>query len=222
MNQAEMDAKTDAWHQGRYDRRNGETECMYPEGSTKHAEWLEGFQYVDVPLKLEDITQIAEVGQEAPYTLYGYVIDKDARIYGLVYQWYHGLICALLYPELAAAHECGIPVEPRGENNVFKYQNFEHNCAEQMDVIRIAVSVMTGVTHFSRSFEAKPSEAQLASVLACCRALGYKGRDKINTEGGDRTVAQIIEVLRTGDSMYLPAKTTPVSKKTKLSDEKWD
>ena len=130
---------------------------------------------------------------------FGYVITEDGRICALLHQYYHGVVCSILYPELAKQHSVGLPFKPKEENaGVLAYQSFEHEMASRMNVIRVAISGMIECVYFSKSPTPANNE-QIQSVLAVCKALGYGGRDKFETDHGRVTVAQLIDKLREGD-----------------------
>jgi len=188
------DNKSNSWWEGRMAKKIQDHVNPYEAGSTKHADWQEGHDYVVETLTLDDAATATTPGEPVASSPFGWVIAEDGTAYALNRQYYHGVVCALLYPELAKAHEVGLP--ERDDHSVLAYQRFEHDLSDQMKVIRISISSMVGTTYFSKASKHHASDAQIQSVLACCKDLGYSGRQKIETEYGSQTVAQIIERLR--------------------------
>lgn len=188
--------KSDAWHEGRMAARSGDHDNFYKLGTPEHEEWQQGHDFQPVALTLEDVSLISAPGAPVQSSPFGWVIGKDGTTYALCNRWYHGVICAILYPELSAAHEVGIPY--RNEVNVLKYQHFEHDHSQDMEVIRISVSSMTGATYFSKASTHKATDDQIQAVISCCADLGYTGRKRITTDMGDLTVAQLVDELRKG------------------------
>lgn len=194
----DFDKMSDEWLEGFQGNKIGDHANWYPEGTQKNKDWQAGHDYLAPVLDLERVTIKTEPGGVPPYSMFGYVIDKEGTIYTLQYRYYHGIVCALLYPDLARTHEAGVPIEPRTENSVLAFQRFEHDNQNNMQVIRIAFNVLVDSTYFSKG-KVKANSKQIASVLSTCKVLGYKGREKIQTEYGEQTVAQIIECLQKGD-----------------------
>lgn len=192
-----FDDKSDAWHEGRRAKRIHDDHNPYDAGTEKHKDWQQGHGHVDKLLTLDRVTSITKLGDEPPYSMFGYIIAEDGTTYTLQHRYYHGIVCAMLYPEFAKAHEAGLPIEPHGENRVLTYQRFEHDNANNMRVIRIAFAQMMDNTYFSKG-KYKATPQQIQATLAVCKSLRFKGRDIITTEYGDETVAKIIERLHEG------------------------
>lgn len=194
-----FDDKSDAWLEGYQGNKIGDHTNWYEAGTQKHKEWQEGHDWsANAPaLTLERVATITKPGEEPACSRFGYVIAEDGTVYALNYRYYHGIICAILYPELAKVHESGIPVEPHDENRVMTFQRFEHDNANNMRVIRISFAQLMSNTYFSKG-KYKATPQQIQSTLAVCKVLGFKGRDVITTEYGDETVAKIIERLHEG------------------------
>lgn len=194
-----MPEHSEAFEDGRYARQLGEALSNNPHeaGSAKSNDWIEGFNYRAPALAIERVTMMTKPGEAPPYGLMGYVIPADGTIYTLTRQHFHGAVTAMLFPEAAEKHGIGVPCGEPEDVNVFRFQEFEHD-SRDLEVIRIAISSFTGTTHFSKG-DKPATAAQIIAVQACAKALGYSGRDKINTERGDIKLAEVIERLRQSD-----------------------
>jgi len=145
-------------------------------------------------LSITDVALICESGMPA-YTPYGYLVGAEGKIYALTYRWFHGVVIALLYPELAAEKQYPAPAEPRDEVDVFAYQRFEHENSHDLPVIRIAVSQLTDSVMVSKG-GIPATDEQLDALQRIFRTLGRKASDTLTGEEDDMTVAQYIEYLR--------------------------
>jgi hypothetical protein len=186
------------WHEGQAARKISDHVNPYDAGSVEHADWAAGHEHQGDPLSLSDVSIITGVGEKPGYSPFGYVVDEQGTAYALCHRYYHGVICALLYPDLARAHAAGIPIHPLDEINVFEFQHFEHDNASSMNVVRIATSMLSGTTYFSKG-RAPATENQIKTVAAICADMGFTGKDEIETNMGSQTVAQILEGLREGE-----------------------
>lgn len=146
-------------------------------------------------LTLERMTEVAEPGTDPTPSQYGYVIDKDGRIYSMVYRFTHGVILALLYPELAEKHGMSAPVGPVDELDVRAYQGFEHDVSHELPNIRIAHSFLSGGVYISKG-KFPATNAQIDSVRRALLACGYSLRDTLTGEEGDQTIGQFLNFLR--------------------------
>jgi hypothetical protein len=146
------------------------------------------------PITLDEVTMKGDK-HKVPYSPWGYVIDKDASVYALTEKWTHGIVVALLYPQVAEKAGYEHPQREEGDLDVFRYQSFEHDCAHDLPVIRIALSMATGSTIVSTGALA-PSEEQIQALVATLAAMGLKGKDTLTGEDGDPTVAEFVEELR--------------------------
>lgn len=143
------------------------------------------------------ITDVAVVCEQKapPYTPYGYLVGEDGKTYALTDRWFHGVILAVLYPELAAEKNFPPPAEPRDEVDVFAYQRFELDNSKDLPVIRVAVSSVTNSVLVSKgSFPA--SDEQIEALQRIFRVLGLKAGDTLTGDDDDPTVAEFIEALR--------------------------
>lgn len=89
------------------------------------------------------LEEISIIGDEPTYSPYGYVIGEDGKIYSLTQQWCHGVILAILFPDLAKEKGFDIPDE---DYNVFEYQSFELDNQEILPAVRVSKGMMTSFT----------------------------------------------------------------------------
>jgi hypothetical protein len=145
-------------------------------------------------LTLEDVALVGS-SKTPSCTPYGYIIDADGRTLALRQRFYHGVLLAILYPELAAKAGYSAPAEdPANPVNVFHYQRFELDHSREMPVIRLAMSQLTGEVVVSTG--RRPTETQLTALLACLKQMGLRGRDSLTGEEGGVTVTAFIQQLR--------------------------
>jgi len=147
-------------------------------------------------LSLEACTIIVQPDvKEVPYGPYGYLVDQRGIVYVLTHRWFHGVITALLFPNLVEAEGYSAPVSPPEANNVFTYQEFEHKVSRITGLVRIAQSALINSLFCSKGDE--PATAvQLEGVAKCMKALGYNHRDLVTTDGGDLKLADLYEQLK--------------------------
>lgn len=101
-------------------------------------------------LSLETITSVTKPSEMPGYSPYGYVIQPDGTTYMLLFQYFHGVVLALLYPELLVKFNedparkeenqwfepVVIPDDPH-EVRVLRTQEFELEMKEHMPAIRV-------------------------------------------------------------------------------------
>lgn len=150
----------------------------------------------DTPARLitmEEVAHTTKPPEEPPCSPWGYVVTQDGTIYSLNVQWTHGVILAMLFPDLAK--EKGY-APPDRDYNVFKYQHFELDNQDEFPVVRICASRIMGTCPTSMNKgRAACTPEQLAAVRQCFKALGLRARDKINTDFADMTVPKALEAL---------------------------
>lgn len=146
-------------------------------------------------LTLADFAKTSESG-EPLYTPYGYIIDAQARIHALLTQYCHGVVLALLYPEVAASAGFEPPCHPREELPVLHYQRFEFDHCDELPVLRVACRYGGGV-YVSHGPTAQLTDAQHDALRRVFKALGLRGTDTLTGEEEDTlTVNKFLEHLR--------------------------
>lgn len=143
---------------------------------------------------ITDVAMVCTTGNPT-YTPYGYVVGADGTIYALTDRFYHGVIVAVLYPELAAAQQVPAPASPREDVDVFAYQRFEHDNSHDLPILRVAVSALTSTILVSKG-AVPATDEQIDAMQRIFRALGKTARDTLTGEEDDPTVGEYIERLR--------------------------
>lgn len=145
-------------------------------------------------LTLEDVAMTSDTPKVA-YSPYGYIIGADGRAHALTDRWFHGVVLAVLYPDVAK--EAGYPPPARedGDVDVFLYQRFELDHGYKLPVLRVSHSIQTGTTMVSAGDPAC-TEPQLAALVGAFGALGLRGNDTLTGEDDDMTVSQWVDYLR--------------------------
>lgn len=146
-----------------------------------------------------------------PYSPHGYIIDHDAKIYALTERHFHGVVLALLYPDVAQAAGYAPPRRIDGSVDVFNYQRFELDEARALQVVRIATSALTGTTYVSTG-DVPPSEAQIQAVVQCLHELGLRPQDSLTGEAEDQTVCELAQELRERRAAFEPQQAEDASK----------
>jgi hypothetical protein len=132
--------------------------------------WTDDPEDPESPLfSLEDVAQICPPGHRIEVSPYGALVAEDGTLYVVLRAMYHGVVSALLYPELAAqfGYEC-----PHRNCSVFKYQRF------QFILDHVSSSVVIGANTFAEasiSFntEALPTKAQAFRAVEYLVEVGY-------------------------------------------------
>jgi hypothetical protein len=146
-------------------------------------------------ISIERIAVIGEPGADPTPSPYGFVIDKDGRIYSQLKRYTHGVIIALLYPELAVKHNTPAPAGPVDELNLRFYQDFEHEVSSELPIVRIALSYFDDFIVVSKGKGAL-TNVQIDSVRRSLKACNRGLRDTLTGEEGDMTVGQFLDGLR--------------------------
>ena len=120
------------------------------------------------------------VGKEAVFSPYGYVITSDGTIYSLVSKYFHGVVLAMIFPELAA--KCGYGPPPE-DPDVYHYQRFELDNSRDLDAIRVAFGLLHPIL-VSRGKKAA-TEAQVEGLRSVFKAKGIALRDMVMTDSRD-------------------------------------
>jgi hypothetical protein len=147
------------------------------------------------PIPLGHVALTTPPGTEPKYSPYGYVVEADGTTHALCYRWMHGVITALLYPELAREHQAP-PLEGSPDDlDVYAFQDFEHLVARSLPLVRIAYSLSTGSVALSKG-SVLASDAQIEGVRRALNQLGLSGTDTLTGEDDDPTVSEQLERMR--------------------------
>jgi len=139
----------------------------------------------------EKIERVAIIGAEPAYTPYGYLIAEDALIYSLTQKWVHGVILALLYPNVAA--EAGYSQPDVDDLQVFHYQKFELDNHEKFPVIRISLGMMYPF-NISKG-DAPASVAQRQALVKILKCQDMSMQSMIQTDLHEMSARQYLKQL---------------------------
>lgn len=120
---------------------------------------------------------------------WGYVIAADGTVYSLTKQYAHGMVCALLFPKVAAQAGYGAPYE---DASVHHYQRFELDFQEHLPVVRIANSI--GGKYISRG-DAPCPPAQIDAVRRALIADGMGLNHLVTGQCGNVSMRAMLKEL---------------------------
>ena len=120
----------------------------------------------------------------------GALIAPDGTVYVLLHQFYHGVVLALLEPELTAAAGWE---PPRRHTNVYKYQRLGFRIQSQTSFLAFSNGYL--VFNFTKG-ERACTEAQVLRALECLVSLDANGEDEVVTDGGVFTANTVEPYLR--------------------------
>lgn len=143
------------------------------------------------------ILDTVAVVEETPlFTPYGYVITHDGMIYSLIQKWCHGVVLALIFPELAKQHGYEPPTE---DFNVFTYQRFELDHSRETTAIRISIGVTNGQLNISKDENKKATAKQRHALSLIFKAQGLSVNDKVQSDLNETTVRTLLKQLESGE-----------------------
>ncbi len=155
-----------------------------------------------IPLLTTDRVSIKDT--DPKYSPFGHVIMEDGTTYSLTKQWAHGVLLAILFPEIAKEKGYEPPDE---EYNVYKYQKFELDNHDTLPVVRVAFSLTTDF-YISKG-KAPATKAQVESMVKIFKVLGARMDASIQTDAGEMTARAFLKELRSGGPSYdSPSPTT--------------
>lgn len=137
-----------------------------------------------------NINRIAAIGEEPLYTPYGYVISENGTIYSLLHQFTHGVILAMLYPDIA--EEQGYEAPEEGYD-VFHYQQFELDNHDKFPIVRVSIS-LRGFLNISKGDDCI-SQEQRESLVKIFSEQGVKLSQKVETDCGEMTAYKALDHL---------------------------
>lgn len=145
------------------------------------------------PITLNDVALKGDA-DKVPFSPFGYVIDTDGAVYALTEKWTHGIIAALLYPEVAQQHGFWPVLWDYDQLPVFMYQQFVLEHADQLPLVRLATSQLgfgTSVTGTSNV-----NLKQVDALVVTLAKMGHRAQDTLTGSDEDPTVAELVEDLR--------------------------
>jgi len=171
-------------------------------GNTVSYEFVRGFQAEDgiykreggdgfSPVeyrKLEDLVIIDKV----PHRGRGWLIGQDGTIYTMRYEYIHGMVSAILFPELAAKHG----YRPPDTKSTWRdYQRFELSHGDEIPLVRIALGMIMYGTNISKQ-DAPCTPAQIEGTRrVLIDHLGLKLSEEVDTNLSKVTVRKALKWL---------------------------
>ena len=145
-------------------------------------------------LTAEDVSIKGSIPKYSPH---GYIIMEDGEVYTLTQKWAHGVLLAILFPDLAK--ECGYK-PPDREFNVFHYQRFELDNHDKFPVIRVAFSLV--VDFYISKGEGAATKEQIASMVKIFKVTATSMTATIITDAGEMSARKFLDALRKGGPSY--------------------
>jgi len=141
-----------------------------------------------VPLTVDDCAIVQADPTDNPF---GFIITEDGTTYALRSRFYHGVLLAVLFPDVA--HAQGYEPPMQGDANVYLYQRFELDNHRSLPVIRVAFGMMTPVNVSKGDQAATP--AQIAALSKVFRACGIGLNDQVATDLRDMTARSALREM---------------------------
>lgn len=152
-----------------------------------------------VPISIDQVAQTTGPGEKPSYSL-GDIIEADGTTHALYRDHTHGVILAILFPDLAKEKGYRPPTE---DYDVSLYQRFEIDNGSSMPVVRIAHSKLMETCNISKG-NFVCTEAQIQAVRACLNERNIKPHDLVHTDAGELTVKKALIWLTKEDRYERP------------------
>ena len=165
-------------------------------------------------LTLEYAALVSKPPAKPAFSPWGYAITEDGSTSAMTHQWWHGVIIALLYPDLLAAYKIDPPQEhytdegepyivdrlvipdTSDEVDVFAFQAFEHSVHGQLPIIRVCPTRMLGPSSVDLPPK-KCTTAQVDALRLVFKECNLKARDTVCTDYRDMSVRECLEFAQT-------------------------
>lgn len=120
---------------------------------------------------------------------FGFVVHPDGRLFHLVRQYYHGVAIALLEPKKAEEHGIGLPL--REYTDIYKFQDFMFDVADDLGYITVDIGMFTRIS-FGRSQNI--SKEQVDTMKKYFYNTGML-EDTFMTNEGDVSGAEAVRII---------------------------
>ena len=141
------------------------------------------------------LNKVCRAGNDPIYTPYGYIIGPDGTIYSLTQKYCHGVVLALLLPDLAKEHGYESPEE---DFDVYEYQRFELDHARDTKYIRVALSLF-GQFNLSKNKDIPATPEQVVAVSKVLKVAGLRLNDTVQTDLQETTARDMMNNLQSGE-----------------------
>jgi len=138
---------------------------------------------------IEDYAMISPPGAPVRYSPFGYVIGPDATVYSLIGRAFHGVVLALLFPEVA--DQMGYR-PPDREPDTSHYTRFQVD-ATDLPAVRISFGFVRAIG-VSKGYKPATTE-QIESTRMALLCSGVKPRDHISFSYADMSMQDGLEWL---------------------------
>jgi hypothetical protein len=149
----------------------------------------------DAPeLTIEDVAIVCPDGVGPPSHPYGAIVQADGTVYVLIRQMYHGVLSALLYPELAKQFGYELP---RRDCGVFKYQRVQF-IADSVTSNVVVSSNPYSMTSIHYNDQVPVTKTQAFRTVQFLAGLGFSGEDTVRARWGEVALNDLEEHLLKG------------------------
>ncbi|WP_455233422.1 hypothetical protein [Geopseudomonas aromaticivorans] len=138
---------------------------------------------------IDDYAMITAPGEPIRYSPFGYVIGPDATVYSLIQRAYHGVVLALLFPEVA--ERMGYRMPDR-EPDTSHYTRFQID-ATDLPAVRITFGFIRAVG-VSKGYAPATAE-QIESTRLALLCNGVRPQDKISCSFTDMKLRDSLDWL---------------------------
>lgn len=155
-------------------------------------EWIDdpGCAHICTYASLDQFAIVTPPGQTIPYSPFGYLIAADATVYTLLGRGLHGVIMAILYPEIASKHGYR---QPDTSPVTMHYTGFQIEAGDQIPLVRVTFGFVTAVGIGKGYVPATP--LQIDATRKVLLAAGVKPGDDIACSLKDLKLAGLLDWL---------------------------
>lgn len=156
-------------------------------------EWIDDPECAHVQERgqLEHFALVTPAGANAPCSPHGCVISRDGTVYTLLGRGLHGVVMAMLHPEIANKHGYR---QPEMNPVTMHYTGFQMEAGGEVPLVRITFGFMTAVG-VSKS-HAPATLEQIEATRKVLLGAGLKPGTKISCSIRDLSVSQALDWLR--------------------------
>ena len=137
------------------------------------------------PISIERVAY----SDEPRWSPFGYIVNTDGTLYSLTEAYTHGVLLALLYPEIA--EEQGYE-PPDSDFDVMEYQRFELDHTELFPVVRVSKYLSKVAFNFSDKFGV--NEEQRVTLSKIIKLEDLSLHSKIMCKHGDISMREFLKL----------------------------
>lgn len=139
------------------------------------------------------IDHLCYIGLDHIDTTNGFIIDKDGTAYMLKYQYTHGTVLSILYPDVTRLNGYDLPRVDK-KYSIFRdydYQDLEMSVARTLPIIRIAFGMLGDYISFGHDFI--PTQEQYNTFKKFAQM--YNTDEKYVTTYGELTTSEVLQLF---------------------------